>query len=69
MPYLVKATHSAGNRFRATLDTRRAAVLSARDLRRMGFEVAVTGPEGEMVDVDAPTPGAASTPPDCRHSP
>lgn len=53
MPYIVQAARADGlsGRFRAELDTLRAAMGCARDLKRAGFVVTVRGPEGELWDV------------------
>lgn len=53
MPYVVQAVHPArGTKFRAELESRRAAIGTARDLHRIGFEVTVTTPDGQVMRPD-----------------
>lgn len=50
MPYVVAAVHPAkGTRVRAELESRRAAIGSAQDLHRAGFDVSVTAPDGQVM--------------------
>jgi hypothetical protein len=51
MTYIVKAVHTErGNRVRAELETRQAALRSAKDLREQGFDVTIADPDGKPVD-------------------
>lgn len=53
MPYVVAAVHPAkGTRVRAELESRRAAIGSAQDLHRAGFDVSVTAPDGQVMRPD-----------------
>jgi Uncharacterized protein conserved in bacteria (DUF2188) len=51
MVYVVRAVLKEGRaRFTAELETRQAAIRSAKELREQGFEVTITGPDGKIVD-------------------
>jgi hypothetical protein len=51
MTYIVKAVHTERrNTVKAELETRQAALRSAKDLREQGFDVTITGPDGKPVD-------------------
>jgi hypothetical protein len=51
MVYVVQAILvKGGARFKAELETRQAAIRSAKELREHGCEVTITGPDGKLVD-------------------
>jgi hypothetical protein len=53
--YIVRAVLTGrGNTLRAELETRQAAVITAKELREQGFEVTITGPDGNAVDEAEP---------------
>jgi hypothetical protein len=51
MGYRVRAILTErGARFTAELETRQAAIRSAKELREQRFQVTITGPDGNPVD-------------------
>jgi len=49
--YIVRAVLTGrGNTLRSELETRQAAIRSAKELREQGFEVTITDPDGKSVD-------------------
>jgi hypothetical protein len=52
MVYIIRATSTERGEgtFTAKAETRRQAIASAKRLRSQGFQVTITGPDGEPVD-------------------
>ena len=51
MGYVVRARlGERGGRYTAEFETREAAIKSAKELRQMGCQVMITGPDGKPVD-------------------
>jgi len=51
MGYVVRALlGERGGRYTAEFETREAAIKSAKELRQMGCQVTITGPDGKPVD-------------------